>query len=195
MKRWQKARGLTQTGVVEATDVVFGGGAVRVAALKAAVGDRAGGGPVLDVTGPEQIVTINLDAGKASVAKKDDAVTVDIGDGRTINGTVRSVGTVVHTESGQTGTSHYIDVVVAIEGGQAVGLDDAPVTVNFTRPTATGVLAVPVRALLALAEGGYAVERVTATGTELVAVKLGAFAEGYVQVTGKIAAGDSVVVA
>ena len=105
------------------------------------------------MTGPEQIVTINLDAGKASVAKKDDAVTVDIGNARTINGTVRSVGTVVHTESGQTGTSHYIDVVVALEGGQAVGLDDAPVTVNFTRPTATGVLAVPVRALLGFGRG------------------------------------------
>ena len=57
------------------------------------------------------------------------------------------------------------------------------------------MLAVPVRALLALAEGGYAVERVTATGTELVPVELGAFADGYVQVTGTVAAGDTVVVA
>jgi hypothetical protein len=102
----------------------------------------------------------------------------------------------VQSESGSQGqTSNYIDVVIAIAGGQTAGLDDAPVTVNFTSSSATGVLAVPVRALLALAEGGYALERVTATGTELVPVQLGAFADGYVQVTGKVTAGDTVVVA
>jgi peptidoglycan hydrolase-like protein with peptidoglycan-binding domain len=196
VKRWQKSRGLEQTGIVAPTDVIFAAGPVRVATLKAAIGDKAGGStPVFEWTGAEQIVTIQLDTGKASVAKKDDAVTVDLGDDRTINGTVRSVGTVVHTDTNNGSTSNFIDVVVALVGGQAVGLDDAPVTVNFTKSAAKGVLAVPVRALLALAEGGYALERVTATGTELVPVKLGAYAEGYVQVTGTIAAGDTVVVA
>ncbi|HKA02679.1 MAG TPA: hypothetical protein VKD67_00070, partial [Acidimicrobiales bacterium] len=84
---------------------------------------------------------------------------------------------------------------VALAGGQSAGLDDAPVTINFTRSSAKGVLAVPVRALIALAEGGYAVERVTGTGTEFVPVKLGAFADGYVEITGSVAAGDTVVVA
>jgi hypothetical protein len=56
-------------------------------------------------------------------------------------------------------------------------------------------LAVPVEALLALAEGGYAVERVKADGTtELVAVKLGAFADDKVEVSGDLAEGDQVVV-
>ena len=36
----------------------------------------------------------------------------------------------------------------------------APVTVRLVRSSAQGVLAVPVSALLALAEGGYALERV-----------------------------------
>ena len=196
VKRWQKSRGLDQTGVVEPADVIFTAGPVRVASLKAAVGDKAGGSTaVYEWTGAEQIVTVQLDTGKASVAKKDDAVTIDLGDGRTINGTVRSVGTVVHSDTNNGSTSNYIDVVVALVGGQAAGLDDAPVTVNFTQSEALGVLAVPVRALLALAEGGYALERVTATGTELVPVKLGAYADGYVQVSGTIAAGDTVVVA
>jgi peptidoglycan hydrolase-like protein with peptidoglycan-binding domain len=196
VKKWQKSRGLEQTGVVELTDVIFAAGPVRIAELKAAVGDKGGATtPVFDVTGAEQVVTVKLDSGKASVAKQDDAVTVKLGDGSTITGTVRSVGTVVHTDTSQNSSSNYIDVVVAIEGGQAVGLDDSPVSVNFTRSSAKGVLAVPVRALLALAEGGYAVERVTATGSELVTVQLGAYAEGYVQITGNIAAGDTVVVA
>jgi peptidoglycan hydrolase-like protein with peptidoglycan-binding domain len=196
VKKWQKSRGLDQTGVVETTDVVFATGPVRVADLKAAVGDKgAGSTAVFDATGAEQIVAVKLDTGKASVAKKDDAVTIKLTDGRTINGTVRSVGTVVHTDSSGNQTSNYLDVVIAIGAGQSAGLDDAPVTVNFTRSSAKGVLAVPVRALLALAEGGYALERVTATGTELVSVKLGAFADGYVQVTGNVADGDTVVVA
>lgn len=197
VERWQKSRGLDQTGVVDATDVVFTAGPVRVAELKATVGGKSGGETaVFDATGAEQVVAVKLDTGKASVAKQDDPVTIEITGAPTINGTVRSVGTVVHTDTSQQGdASNYIDVVIAIEGGQVAGLDDAPVTVNFTRSSATGVLAVPVRALLALAEGGYAVERVTATGTELVKVELGAYADGYVQVTGNVAAGDKVVVA
>lgn len=196
VKRWQKSRGLDQTGVVEMTDVIFTSAPVRVATLKAAVGDRAGGTTaVFDGTGAEQIVTIQLDTGKAGVAKKDDPVAIELGDGSTVKGTVRSVGTVVHSDSNNGQTTNYIDVVVALDGGQAVGYDDAPVTVNFTKSSARGVLAVPVRALLALSEGGYAVERVTASGTELVPVKLGAYADGFVQVTGTIADGDTVVVA
>jgi peptidoglycan hydrolase-like protein with peptidoglycan-binding domain len=196
VKRWQKSRGLDQTGVVAATDVIFTAGPVRVSSLKATAGDKAGGStPVFEWTGAEQIVTIQLDTGKAGVAKKDDAVTIDLGDDHTINGTVRSVGTVVQSATSNGSTSNYIDVVVALTGGQTVGLDDAPVTVKFMQSSAKGVLAVPVRALLALAEGGYALERVTATGSDFVPVKLGAYADGYVQVTGTIAAGDTVVVA
>jgi len=180
---------------VATTDVVFSSGPVRVSALKVAVGDRGAAAAILEVTGSEQIVTVKLDTSKASVAKQDDAVTIKLTDGRTINGTVRSVGTVVHSDTSGNQTTNYLDVVVALADGQSAGLDDAPVTVNFTRSSATGVLAVPVRALLALAEGGYAVERVTGATTELVPVTLGAFADGYVQITGNVAAGDTVVVA
>jgi hypothetical protein len=57
------------------------------------------------------------------------------------------------------------------------------------------VLAVPANALLALLEGGYAVERVTdGGGTELVAVETGLFADGWVEVSGDLAEGDEVVV-
>ena len=151
---------------------------------------------MLDVTGAEQIVTVHLDTGKAGVAKQDDPVTIELErrpHGRRHRAPRRHRRPHRHQRRAQ--TTNYLDVVVALAGGQAVGLDDAPVTVNFVRSSATGVLAVPVRALLALAEGGYAVERVTATGTELVAVELGACADGYVQITGNVAEGDTVVTA
>jgi multidrug efflux pump subunit AcrA (membrane-fusion protein) len=56
------------------------------------------------------------------------------------------------------------------------------------------VLAVPVRALLALSEGGYAVETVRNGVRKLVAVELGAFADGYVEISGRVQPGTKVVV-
>ena len=64
-------------------------------------------------------------------------------------------------------------------------LDAAPVDVVVTTPKATGVLVVPIRALVALAEGGYAVERVSGATTQLVAVEPGAFGDGIVEITGR----------
>jgi hypothetical protein len=59
------------------------------------------------------------------------------------------------------------------------------------------VLAVPVGALLALKEGGYAVETVDANGQHrLVAVRLGVFSNGTVEVAGTgLRAGTKVVTA
>jgi hypothetical protein len=72
---------------------------------------------------------------------------------------------------------------------------DGPVTLMLVRQERADVLAVPVNALLALLEGGYAVERLTDSGeSELVAVETGLFADGWVEVTGELAAGDAVVV-
>ena len=96
-----------------------------------------------------------------------------------------------------------IEVTIALDDpSQAGSFDEAPVTVRVVTDAARDVLAVPVDALLALAEGGYAVERVTGdtgdtggtSGTELVPVEIGAFADGWVQVTGDVAEGDEVVV-
>ena len=59
-----------------------------------------------------------------------------------------------------------------------------------------GATVVPVRALLALAEGGFAVEKVIdGEQTRLIGVELGAFDDGMVEiVSGAIAPGDDVVV-
>ena len=57
------------------------------------------------------------------------------------------------------------------------------------------VLIAPVTALLALQEGGYAVEVVNGSSSKLVAVKTGLFAGGNVEVSGSgISAGTTVKV-
>ena len=74
--------------------------------------------------------------------------------------------------------------------------DGMPVSVIVTTVAAEGVLAVPVEAVLALAEGGYALEVADAAGaTHLVGVELGVFADGWVEVSGDVTAGDQVVTA
>ena len=52
-----------------------------------------------------------------------------------------------------------VELVVSLDQPKATGsLDQAPVDASITTEVRKGVLAVPVNALLALAEGGYAVE-------------------------------------
>jgi hypothetical protein len=78
----------------------------------------------------------------------------------------------------------------------AAGLDQAPVSVEVVTDSRSGVMAVPVTALLALSEGGYAVEVENADGTtHLVAVDPGLYASNLVEVTSSaLQVGDQVVV-
>ena len=78
----------------------------------------------------------------------------------------------------------------------AIGLDEAPVDVAVVSDSVSQVFVVPVTALVALSEGGYAVEVETADGaTRLVAVETGLFADGSVEVTAsELEAGLLVVV-
>ncbi|HEY8545205.1 MAG TPA: peptidoglycan-binding protein [Acidimicrobiales bacterium] len=198
VKEWQESQGREETGTLAPGDVIMLPGAVRVADHPVAVGGPASG-PVLQVTSPDRQVTIDLEATKQSLVAKDQAVEIELPGGTVVSGRIAAVGTVAtNPDDGDPlnpGTP-TIEVTVALDDpSQAGTLDSAPVAVLLTTSAATDVLAVPVDALLALAEGGYAVERVADDGTtELVAVETGAFADGWVEVTGDLAEGDTVVV-
>ena len=190
VKKWQKDLGLEQTGELQPGAVAVSEGPVRVAKHDAEIGSPAAG-PVLDATGTTQLVRVDLAAKRQSLVKAGDKVQVTLPDDRTVPGTVFALGSVA--TAGQQGGDPTVPMVVVLDeaaGGE--GLDQAPVKVGITTTAATHVLAVPVEALLALAEGGYAVER---TDGSLVAVTTGAFANGWVQVTGAVKEGDEVVVA
>jgi hypothetical protein len=189
VKRWQEALGQDQTGTVEPGAVAIASGPLRVSKQLVQPGAHAGG-PILEATGTTQVVTMSLPAKQQSTVKQGDNVKVTLPDGNTVAGTVFSVGSVATAQQGGDPTVPVVVVVTqAIEG---TGLDQAPVKVGVTTTAATGVVAVPVEALLALAEGGYALERSDGT---LVGVTLGAFADGWVQVTGDVHEGVDVVVA
>jgi multidrug efflux pump subunit AcrA (membrane-fusion protein) len=77
----------------------------------------------------------------------------------------------------------------------AAHLDQAPVTVNVTDRAVSGVLAVPVTALVAAAGGGYGVWLRSQGARRLVPVTPGLFSASLVQITAPgLATGDSVEV-
>jgi peptidoglycan hydrolase-like protein with peptidoglycan-binding domain len=198
VRRWQEAAGLAETGSFEPGDAIWQPGPVRVGTLKAAVGDDARpGAPLLEVTDTGRQVTIDLDASRQPYVQAGDRVDLELPGGRTTTGKVVSVGKVATIPAGAEGDSDpTVELVVSLDRPKATGsLDQAPVAASITTEVRKGVLAVPVNALLALAEGGYAVEVERQGRRELVGVKTGLFADGQVEVSGEgLAAGDRVVV-
>lgn len=198
VKEWQEALGRDQTGAVAPGHAVVLPGAVRVADWPTPVGGPAGGA-VLSVTGTTPVVDVDLDATMQTLVSVDQAVEVALPDGSTTPGRISSIGTVAtgqDTDNDGSPDSFTIDVEVTLDDPAAAGsLDSAPVTVRVVTRAAEGVLAVPVDALLAVADGGYVVERVGSDGaTRRVPVEAGAFADGWVEVTGDLQEGDEVVV-
>src|SRR5690606_3927763 len=145
--------------------------------------------------GTRQQVTVDLTASQRDRLPVGEEVEVVLPDGRTLPATVESVSTTVQSGD-QQGDSGTTTVRVTLALAEPVpDYIEAPVEVVVTTAEASDALAVPVSALLALAEGGYAVEVVDATGaTRLVGVELGTFADGLVEVRGDVAEGDRVVV-
>ena len=179
VKRWQKAAGLDQDGVVDLGEAVFLPGSVIVATRAAHLGDEAGG-PVLTATPAAPVVTVKVDASKRGLVAAGDTVAIELPSGKRIPGTVTSVGTVASSSgNGNGGGGSDVEVTVT-PGGATDGLDGAPVDVYVTRQKAENVLAVPVGALLALPEGGYGVE--TEADHKLVPVETGLFDDGQVEV-------------
>jgi hypothetical protein len=196
VKRWQKAAGLDQDGVVDLGEIVFQPGAVIISSQSGHVGEDARpGGAVLTATPAATVVTVGLDASKRDLIAAGVTVDIELPGGKRIPGTVTSVGTSASdggNGGGDGGGNAEVQVRIT-PGGSTEGLDGSPVEVYFTRRKAENVLAVPVGALLALAEGGYGVE--LADTHELVAVETGLFADGMVEVKGDgLAPGVKVVV-
>jgi peptidoglycan hydrolase-like protein with peptidoglycan-binding domain len=201
VSRWQDDLDLRQTGALELGDVMFLPHGVRIGTVEAQRGTGVSAGQTLaNATRRKRVVTVDLDAARRGSLSEDSPVVVVLPDRTRVDATVRTVGRIVSAPAGPD-AKPTVKVQIELAGGsrgqasRAVkALDAAPVVVIVERVLAEDVLTVPVGALLALAGGGYVVERVTAGGTEQVAVEPGQFADGLVEVIGDIAEGDQVVV-
>jgi peptidoglycan hydrolase-like protein with peptidoglycan-binding domain len=191
---WQDDLGVRQTGAVEFGDVMFLPHSVRIGTVQAQRGTRVSAGQTLaTATRRRRAVTVHLDAAHHGSLPADAPVVVVLPDRTRVDATVRSIGRVVSAPAAPD-DKPTVRVEIELAEGAAGDLEAAPVVVIVERVLAADALTVPVGALLALAGGGYVVERVTAGGTERVAVEPGQFADGLVEVTGDIAEGDEVVV-
>ncbi|MBT2211364.1 peptidoglycan-binding protein [Actinomadura sp. NEAU-AAG7] len=183
VKEWQDDRGLEETGVVDPAQIVFLGGAVRVRKVRTPEGKQAvQGQPVLEVAGTRRVVHVDLDADKQDLAREGAKVSVELPGGKVVPGTVSEVGDVAESSGSGQDQKTTVGVDIAVKG-RTGRLDEAPVTVELESERRRGVLSVPVEALLATREGGFAVEVADGTG-RLVPVRIGAFGGGRVEVTG-----------
>lgn len=205
VKRFQLSFGLEQTGIMELGRIVFLPGAARITSITATVGAAVQpGATVLNATSTDRQVAIDLNVNLQAKVKVGDEVTITLPDGQTVPGTVSTVGSVATSpdndgQNDSNDSTPTIPVTVTLTDPAAAGqLDQAPVQIAITTASAPDALVVPVNALLAPANGGYAVEQVDAAGVHhLVPVTLGLFddAHGLVQLTdASLKPGDHVVV-
>jgi len=214
VERWQRATGLPVTGQVELGRVLFLPGRVLVGAADTAPGDPAAPGTApYQVTTATRVVTVPLDPGNAPRVTLGERVRIMLPSGAVTPGVITAMGPPPPpaASGGPAGSSPAGSSVGGSPQSAAATVltvaplhpwrtgkgPDVPVQVSLTTESATGVLAVPVSALLALQGGGYGLEVVEPSGAHrLVAVRTGIFAGSRVQVSGAgITAGTRVVVA
>jgi hypothetical protein len=169
----------------------------RVADVAVDVGTIVGPGtPVLATSTVRQEVQMWLDADRQDLVDIGDTVGLELPNDTTTTGTVADVSDVVTTIGTGPDARRVFEVTIRLDDSSVVaGLDEAPVDIEVISEEAVDVLAVPVDALLALAEGGYAVQVQQPDGSSrFVSVDIGKFADGLVAVTGDVQEGDFVLV-
>lgn len=196
----QEDNGLDETGVVSAAQFLVLPESIRVGAAQATVGTTLIPGTptaLYEATSTRRVVTVDIDPSDEALVEVGTKATVTLPDGSTMNAEVSEVGTVAtstesETESEDPSAEATLPVTLTLaNSAKAKELSAAPVTVDVTRERRRRVLTVPVTALVALAEGGFAVRR---EGGELAAVETGLYSDGYVEVTDGLAEGDRIEV-
>jgi hypothetical protein len=197
VEEWQDDIGLEETGTVVPGEAGVADGKVRVQQTHAGPGAPASG-PVMDVTGTERQIDVDLEADLEYLAEKGDTATVELPDGSTVEAEITEIGAATASSgSADPGAAAEdaedaevtIPLVLTVndaEGQDALGdYQAAPVTVSLTGEQRENVLAVPVTALVALKEGGYALEVVSGGSSHYVPVETGMFTSGMVEVSGE----------
>lgn len=194
IKQLQVATGADPDGFLSAAEVRFSSDAVRVNDVLIDVGSSVQpGSPVLNLASIEKIVVLDLPAVDQGVVAVGDAVTVELPDGTDTPATVTSVSETAQQVQGL-GTFFRIEISLD-DPSVAINYEQAPVDVTVVSDSVEDVIAVPVSALLALREGGYAIEVVNGDGTtRLIPADPGFFADGFVEVEADVQPGDRVVV-
>jgi Putative peptidoglycan binding domain len=198
----------SRLSTAEATQTVPIGGFVVVpsglfvgTSLLPADSTLAGDTVVTTLTAPARQITTTAPVGSATFTLGS-PITVLFPDQSTQVGTVVNVGNVATTSSNQPGSTPNVRITIRVPDipKSVEAFVETPVTLRIQSAKAANAFVVPVSALIALKEGGFAVETVTGADspgvrqTKLIGVKPGLFSDGFVQVDGNLSAGMEVVV-
>jgi hypothetical protein len=190
VRRWQRDRGLPVSGTIDADQVAFVDGTVRVASVSGRLGEPSSG-DVLQVTSTTRVVT-------ATVAERDaESLAVGTAVRVVVNGSGEAMpGEVVDAAPAESDDgSQDVTVTVSIDAGDRRLPDAASAQVVAEGHAERDVLSVPVSALVARGSSGYAVDVVRRDGsTHRVPVEVGFVANGRAAVTGEVTEGARVVV-
>ncbi|MCE2512431.1 MAG: peptidoglycan-binding protein, partial [Acidimicrobiia bacterium] len=204
---WQRANSQDPDGMVSVADVLFVAGPVRVGSWSQGieVGQQLAAGtalasltviqaPVDGQLSTTQRVTARVPLSDRDLVSEGITVNVELPDNTDIGGTLTAINPSPVLDE-QTGENAVEVTILLAEPASEVWIG-ATVDVEITETLIEDALVVPATALLALVEGGYAVEVVAEDGSlRLVGVETGLFVDGDVEVRSpELSAGMSVVV-
>jgi peptidoglycan hydrolase-like protein with peptidoglycan-binding domain len=200
VEAWQEARGVAATGTVALGDVAFISPPTTVAATHVTVGDPVdAGGHILDVAGETVLGVGALPVRLTGEVREGSPTLVTLADGETVSGTVRSVASDATRPDGADVTESTVELTVQLDATDSpAAREGADVDLAVTTATRTGVLTVPVAAIVDAGDGQPAVRVPAGEGDDeagqLVAVSAGVSASGYVEIAdGALAEGDSML--
>jgi len=195
---FQAATGLETDGILDLGEIIFLPSAVRITGQLTTKGSNVGPDtPILGISLSEKVVYMALPADNQGALAVGDAVTVEMPDNTLVPATVVFVSQTATAGQNQWDPA-WFEVRIALDDSSvAAGLDEAPVDVIIVSASVSDVMAIPVSALVALLEGGYAVEVNIGNGqVQLIAVEVGFFSSNnLIEITsGALEPGDQVVV-
>jgi len=189
--------GRAQAGVqIPSDEVVFVPAApLRVSAVPAAVGESTSG-PLVTVTSSTVVIDGFVPVEEAALLREDAEVVIDEPDlGINSTGTVNLVADRPGTHGAD---GFHVYFRVAVDGESPPGVIGASLRLTIPiKSTADEELTVPLSAVSLAPDGGSRVQRATGDGFEVVPVRTGLSADGYVTVEpleGVLADGDLVLV-
>ncbi len=183
VKAWQEATGLPVSGAVDGKHVVFEPSPIRLDA-ELRVGSAFSG---LEVSAPNSLVIVDTSTRDRSAISVGTNVEIEGDDERALGGTVIEQVRRL-SDDGSTIWRTSIEPTVPLPDGAATAV------VRVNQSVADDVLLAPVACLLALSEGGYAVEMPAGSSTEFVRVEVGTVLDGTAEISGEIGEGDLVLV-
>ncbi|MDW3175951.1 MAG: peptidoglycan-binding domain-containing protein [Acidimicrobiia bacterium] len=173
VKDWQRSIERPATGRVDRSQLVFVDGSVRVESAPP-IGGRF---DQITVGAVRPIVQLDVSARQRAFFAIGAPVSIE-SDAGVATGTV----TVAKRSAGADGSTRYAVEVEFDDESAGRGIESA--TVTSTRVLANDVTTLPVRALVALAEGGWAVQVEGPTGLQLTGVELGQVVDGIAEIVG-----------